>query len=228
MSSEDTSPLPGTSSLPGVPENVVNGSENVAKTPIEVQADVHVGANRPNNTTPTGQGNPDGTEIDPILAEEKDVLVPLKKQTSNMSAGVLPSQSSLGSGNAVSFSAVKETEGSFVVQMKDGTEEKPTPPSPRYARMTPTKRPSLLRRLSSQESQLSLQESWRKKDGTTRIKSVKNYISFHNITYAVPQGWFFQQKPPKIVLNNVRSVIVHTSFILYTIVTNITSMKEWF
>ena len=192
MSSENTS------SPPGIPENAVSALEDLDKAPIPVQLDAH-------NPIPNGQDNSGG--MNHVFSEEKDVLVSLPKQTFNMSTESLTSQSSLNSGNAVSLSIVKEKEGSFVVQMIDNT-EKATSLSSRYTKLSPTKRPSLLCRLSLQDKMFSRQESQRRprKDAGTFLKDVKNYISFHNITYTVPQGWFFQHKPPKVVLNNVRLV----------------------
>ena len=203
MSFEDTS------SLPGVPSGVVNDLEDVNKAPIEVQAEVHVDATKSNdNNTSDNHVNSNGTEIDPLVSEEKDVIPPLSKQISKESMGNVPS---VGSGNSMTYSAPRSGDDSFVVQMTQGRDGSvKTPPSSRYSRRAQIKkRPSMLQRLSLRESQLSPQESWRKKSSTTRIKNHKNYISYHNITYSVPQGWFFQHKPPKVILNNIRSISKH-------------------
>ena len=187
-------------------ENAISALEDLNKAPISVQLDVCMDS-KPANPTLNGQANSGGMEIDHVFSDEKDVLVSLPKQTFNMSTERLTSQSSLNSGNAVSLSIVKEKEGSFVVQMIDNT-EKATSLSSRYTKLSPTKRPCLLCRLSLQDKVFSRQDSQRRsrKDVATHLKDVKNYISFHNITYTVPQGWFFQHKPPKVILNNVRLV----------------------
>jgi len=86
----------------------------------------------------------------------------------------------------------------------DSTTSNPssTPKSPPSRRGTNQSRrkPSLFRR----DSGLSLQDSWRKKAATVRVKSSNNFVSFHNVNYTVPQGYFWQHKPPKVILNNVR------------------------
>jgi len=58
--------------------------------------------------------------------------------------------------------------------------------------------------LFHRDSGLSVQHSWRKRNATVRMKSSNNFVSFHNIYYTVPQGYFWQRKPPKVILNNVR------------------------
>ena len=188
-------------SLLGTSEDVTDGSEDTVKSLIEVQAEIHVYANN-YAISDSSSINPNDTEIDPIVVKEN----PLSKQMSNER---LQSQSSVTSDSSVSFSVVKEKYGEFVVQMTDSKDSvRKTPPLPRRyisQRSRINKRPSLLRKLS-RDSSFSPQEGWRKRNSTTRLKSKKNYISFHNIVYTVPQGWFFQHKPPKVILNNVRSV----------------------
>jgi len=44
------------------------------------------------------------------------------------------------------------------------------------------------------------------KNGETEHK--EHFISFHNITYTVEQRVCFKKKPPKIILNDVRSVAI--------------------
>ena len=193
--------------LSGVPVDVVGGAEDLSKTAVEVQAEVHTDAKPDENGTISDTHiNSNGTELDPIESEERDVLAPLTNQISNENTGIV----SMGSGTSVTYSAGNDE---FVVQMKQvGSSTEKTPPSPKYSRMSLRRRqPSLLRRFS-QESSLSLQESWRSKSAHTRLKHSKNNISFHNITYTVPQGRFFQKKPPKVILNNIRLVNKHTQF----------------
>ena len=197
MSSEDT--------LPDIPADAAGDTEDVSNAPIEVQAEVHVDANvdakpEDNGTeTNNAHAHSNGTEIDPIASEESDVLAPLAKQMSTEPTRRVSSDS----GNSVTFSTPKEKGDSFVVQMSDSEK---TPPSPKYSHQRRlTKRPTLMSMLT-RDSSLSLQESWRTRSATTRLKSKKNYISYHNITYTVPQGFFFQDKPPKLILNNIRLV----------------------
>lgn len=204
--------------LPGVPVGTADDSEDVSKAAIEVQAEVHADAevhaevevhtdakaDQNGGTIRDTHANSNGTELDPIASEERDVLGPLTKQTSTDTTGIV----SVGSGTSVTYSAGKEKDDSFVVQMTSnpGDTEK-TPQSPKYTRMASLKKqPSLLRRFS-QDSSLSLQQSWRTKSGQTRLKNKKNYISYHNITYTVPQGRFFQKKSPKVILNDIRLVV---------------------
>ena len=200
MSSEDTT-------LPNVPvdtagDDTAGDTEDTNKAPIEVQAEVYVDAKpEDDGTVPNdAHSHSNGTEIDPIASEESDVLAPLAKQVSTETTGRV----SLDSGNSVTFSPAKEKDDSFVVQM---SEPGKTPPSPRYSHQRALSRRTTLMSMFSRDSSLSLQESWRTKSATTRLKNKKNYISYHNITYTVPQGWFFQDKPPKLILNNIRLVL---------------------
>ena len=198
MSSEDTI-------LPGVPVNTAGDdaagdTEDVNQAPIETQAEVHVDAKREDNGTAPNDGHSNGTEIDPISSETSDVLAPLGKQMSTESTGHVR----LDSGNSVTFSPAKEKDDSFIVQI---SEPRKTPSSPRKTPTSPLSRQTSLLGMLRRDSSLSLQESWKSKSATTRLKSKKNYISFHNITYTVPQGWFFQDKPPKLILNNIRFVL---------------------
>ena len=197
--------------LPGVPSGTDDDSEDANKV-IEVQAEVHIDAEIHTDAKPDNIGtirdthiNSNGTELDPISSEERDILAPLTKQTSTDTTGIV----NVGSGTSITYSVDKEKDKPFVVQMTSipGNTEK-TPASPKYTRTVSIKKqPSLLRRLSSQESSLSLQETWRTKSGQTRLKNKKNFISYHHITYTVPQGRFFQKKTPKVILNDIRLVI---------------------
>ena len=204
MSSEDT--------LPGVPADAAGDAKDVSKTLTEFQAkvyvDAHVDAKPKNNGMELNNAcaHSNGTEIDPIASEESNVPAPLAKQMSIEPTGHV----GLDSGNSVTFSNPKEKSDSFVVQMLDSEN---TPPLPRHScQRRLSKWPTLMSMfsrdssMSLQESSLTLQESWRTRSATTRLKSKKNYISYHNITYTVPQGLFFQDRPPKLILNNIRLV----------------------
>ena len=203
--------------LPGVPSSTEDDSEDASKV-IEVQAEIHTDAEIHMDAKPDNVGtirdthtNSNGTELDPIASEERDILTPLTKQTSTDTTGII----NVGSGTSVTYSADKENDEPFIVQMTsipDNTEK--TLPSPKYTQMASIKKqPSLLRRIS-QESSLSLQETWRTKSGQTRLKNKKNFISYHHITYTVPQGRFFQKKTPKVILNDIRLVInVHEIYV---------------
>lgn len=196
MSSEDNT-------LSGVPVDAAGDTEDVNKAPIEIQAEVHVDANPEdnNNTVPNdAHSHTNGTEIDPIASEANDVLAPLAKQVSTEATRRVSSDS----GNSVTFSPAKERDNSFVVQL---SEPEKTPSSPRHSHQRVLSRRTTLMSRFTRDSSLSLQESWRTKSATTRLKNKKNYISYHNITYTVPQGWFFQHKPPKLILNNIRLVL---------------------
>jgi len=148
-----------------------------------------------------------GIEIDPISqparspesitevdagGEEDDKIAPLATPLVSDTSGRLTSQSSVTSDQQES----KRERGTMIVRMASKDSSGPSTPS------------GLIRRKSSifrrSDSGLSLQESWRKKDATIRQKSSKNFVSFHNIFYTVPQGYFWQHKPPKVILNNVR------------------------
>lgn len=193
MSSEDN--------LPDIPVGVDNHSEDLSKATTEVEAKVHVDTKSDNNGTVSNTHiNSNGMEIDPITSEKRDVVSSFSKQVSIDTGGV----GSSASGSSMGHSTIKETGGSFVVRMASGTEETSRLPA-RYSQRSLKKRPSLMQRLS-RESSLSLQESWRSKSATTRLKNKKNYISYHNITYTVPQGRFYQKKSSKVILNNIRLV----------------------
>ena len=194
--------------LSGIPVDVAGEAGDISQSSIQVEAVVHVDAkpeDEGNTVSNNVHANSNGMEIDPIASEEADVVAPLSKQISSEA----PKYVRMDSSNSVTFSpTVKERTGSFSVQMKDG-EITPTSPH-KYSRQRNTSRRSVMRAFS-RTSSLSLQESWRSRSATTRIISKKNYISYHNITYVVPQGWFFQDKPPKVILNNIRFVRVRAS-----------------
>ena len=187
-------------SFEGISSISVNDSEDLPKTSIKVQAEVHSN-NQPDGSTTDGQVNPNGIEIDSISSEDRVVFIPPSKQASDETIRATSS----ASGNPVANSADKEKGNAFVVQMTAGTITKDKAHSTQMLSQSSLKRraSTLLRRGSSR---LAQQESWRRKDSGTRIKNKKNYVSFHNITYTVPQGWFFQKKPPKVILNNIRLV----------------------
>ena len=182
-----------------LPTGMTNDSENLSKVIIEVQAEAHLDA-RPNdsNTIYDTFINSNGLEVDSISSEDRAVLIPPPKQISHDTAKV----ASLAFGNPLANSVGQE-DSAFVIQMTVGTNIKEKPLlSPLYSQRSLTRQKSLLHRGSS----LSRQESWRTKSSRARIKNRQNYISYHNITYVVPQGWLFQKKPPKVILNNIRLV----------------------
>ena len=160
---------------------------------IKVQADVHVEDDGKISDTNIHSS---GTEIDPIGSEERDVLDALSNQVSNEITGIAPSQISLACGTSGSCSSDNEEGDSIIVQMTSSTTGKAAQNSVKGKA-----------RQFSRGNQLTPKESWGTKIATTRLKNTKNYISYHNITYTVPQGWFFQDKPPKVILYNVRLVI---------------------
>ena len=164
--------------------------EDLSKNSIKVEAEVHSNV-QPDGGITDARVNSNGIEIDSISSEDKVVFIPPSKQASNETTGATSSASS----NPAANSADKEKGNAFVVQM-----------TPRkLSQHSLKKQTSMLLRRGS--SRLSRKESWRTRASGTRIKNRKNYISFHNITYTVPQGWFFQKKPPKVILNNIRLVL---------------------
>ena len=201
--------------------------EDSSKHLIKVQADgVHCNAQSNDKAIVVDDHvNPNGIEIDPVSSEDKVVFIPPSKKTSSETTGatslvsVSPVANSAGKEKDNAFvvqitvgrsipiakSAGKEKDNTFVVQMTVGASTKEKALFSRMSTQWSLRRqPSLLRR----GSVLSRQESWRTKASGTRIKNKRNYISFHNITYTVPQGWFFQKKPPKVILNDIRLVYV--------------------
>jgi len=60
----------------------------------------------------------------------------------------------------------------------------------------------------SQNRQSSiLEESWRRRDSSTRIMDANKFISFHNIVYQVPVKKWFREKSKKVVLHGVRYTV---------------------
>ena len=164
--------------------------EDLSKNSIKVEAEVHSNV-QPDGGTTDARVNSNGIEIDSISSEDKVVFIPPSKQAFNETTGATSSASS----NPAANLADKEKGNAFVVQM-----------TPRkLSQHSLKKQTSMLLRRGS--SRLSRKESWRTRASGTRIKNRKNYISFHNITYTVPQGWFFQKKPPKVILNDIRLVL---------------------
>ena len=181
-----------------LPVGMSSDSEDLRKAKVEVQAKARFDDS---NTMYNTYINLNGIEIDSVSSGNKVVLIPPSKQISSETAKI----ASLVFGNTLTRSA-GEQDNAFVVQMTVGTSIKEKSLlSPLYSQSSLTRQNSLLRRGSS----LSRQESWRTKSSRTRTKNRKNYISYHNITYTVPQGWFFQKKkPPKVILNNIRLVAI--------------------
>ena len=48
--------------------------------------------------------------------------------------------------------------------------------------------------------------SWRTRDSNTQVVDSSNFISFHNVTYTCIEQSVIRKSPPKLILNNVRSV----------------------
>ena len=155
----------------------------------------------------------EGIELDPIdrpshspesitegvTGEENDEIVPLAKPLTTDTPEKLTSQTS------VTFDPESTKERDTVIARMTSTDSSApsTPKSPLSKRS-----PGISRQISSallrRDSNLSVQESWRKKSASVRLKSSNNFVSFHNICYTVPQGYFWQHKPPKVILNDVR------------------------
>lgn len=47
-------------------------------------------------------------------------------------------------------------------------------------------------------------QSWHRKDSSTRVKDSNKIISFHDIIYQVPVKKWCREQPPKVILNRVR------------------------
>ncbi|XP_065904844.1 broad substrate specificity ATP-binding cassette transporter ABCG2-like isoform X3 [Dysidea avara] len=100
----------------------------------------------------------------------------------------------------------KKKHSSVIIRMTTNDSNPPsTPKSPLSRRGTGLSR--IRKTLFHKDSGLSVQESWRKKNATVRLKNSKNFVSFHNIYYTIPQGYFWQRKPPKVILNNVSGIM---------------------
>ncbi|XP_065904845.1 broad substrate specificity ATP-binding cassette transporter ABCG2-like isoform X4 [Dysidea avara] len=158
----------------------------------------------------------EGIELDPIdrpshspesitegvTGEENDEIVPLAKPLTTDTPEKLTSQTS------VTFDPESTKERDTVIARMTSTDSSApsTPKSPLSKRS-----PGISRQISSallrRDSNLSVQESWRKKSASVRLKSSNNFVSFHNICYTVPQGYFWQHKPPKVILNDVSGIM---------------------
>lgn len=180
MSSDDT--------LLRAPVGVAYNKEDdlVSVPPDKVQAEFVYVDTKPEDDGTVSDTNihSSGMEIDHIniTFEERNVSVTVSDQISSGITDIIPSQYALDCGLSGSDSSDCEESDSFKGQ-------------------------STQVRKFSQGASLVPKESWRTKIASTRLKSTKNYISYHNITYSVPQGWFFQNKPLKRILNNIRLAI---------------------
>ena len=156
----------------------------MSKTSVE---EVHTDAKPDNNGTISDTHvHMNDIELDPIPPEEKD-----SKTTGVTNA-------------ATRSSTAKEADNIFVVQLKTSASNKERALSI-HSQRSIRRRTSLARKASVTGS-LARQESWRTKSSRTHIKNKKNYISYHDITYTIPRGRFFQKIPPKVILNNLRLV----------------------
>ena len=50
------------------------------------------------------------------------------------------------------------------------------------------------------------EQSWSRKDSSTRVKDSNKFISFHDIVYQVPVKKWCREQPPKVILRGVRYV----------------------
>ena len=50
------------------------------------------------------------------------------------------------------------------------------------------------------------EQSWSRKDSSTRVKDSNKFISFHDIVYQVPVKKWCRKQPPKVILHEVRYV----------------------
>ena len=50
------------------------------------------------------------------------------------------------------------------------------------------------------------EQSWHRKDSSTRVKDSNKFISFHDIVYQVPIRRWCRKQPPKVILHGVRYV----------------------
>ena len=181
-----------------------DGDSAPPNEPTTVWVDVHT------KEEESKEDLPGGIQLDPVsqpsispesITEEnaKDEIAPLSTSLATDAAGRLTSQSSV-----TSDQEPKKERGTVIVGLKSGSSAPSTPKSPGTPRTPGTGLPRRKSSFLRQDSSLSFQDSWRKKDATVRQKSSKNFVSFHNIYYTVPQGRFWEHKPPKVILNNVR------------------------
>ena len=52
-------------------------------------------------------------------------------------------------------------------------------------------------------------QSWHRKDSSTRVKDSNKIISFHDIVYQVPVKKWCREQPPKVILNRIRYECVY-------------------
>jgi len=162
-----------------------------------------------------------GIQLDPInypsrssesegVADEENDVGAIGKPVATDTSGRLTSQS------CVTFDAEPKNDlGPGIIRMASTDSFGISPKSPkspkslksskhplarRHSRVLTRKITALLRR----DSNLPVHHVWRQRNATVREKSSKNFVSFHNICYTLPQGYFWQCKPPKVILNNVR------------------------
>ena len=191
MSSDDT--------LLRAPVGVAYNKEDLVSVPPDkVQAEFVYVDTKPEDDGTISDTNihSSGMEIDHIniAFEERNVSVTVSDQISSEITEIVPSRYALNCGLSGSDSSDREESDSFKGQ-------------------------STKVRKFSQGASLVPKESWRTRIASTRLKSTKNYISYHNITYSVPQGWFFQNKPLKRILNSIRLVIdctkIYTKYCIF-------------
>ena len=53
------------------------------------------------------------------------------------------------------------------------------------------------------------EQSWHRKDSSTRIKDSNKFISFHDIVYHVPVKKWCREQPPKTILHGIRYTQYH-------------------
>ena len=49
-----------------------------------------------------------------------------------------------------------------------------------------------------------LEDSWRRRDSSTRIMDANKFISFHDIVYQIPVKKWFREQSKKVILHGVR------------------------
>ena len=185
MSSDDTLLRASVGASVGMADDT---EDDLGTAPTEIQVEfAHVDAKPEDDSTVSDTNiHSSGMEIDHInnVFEERNASVTLSDQVSNEITKIVPNRYTLACGTSGSDSSDQEESDPF-------------------------KRQSTRVRKFSKGASLVPKESWRTRIASTRLKNAKNYISYHNISYTVPQGcnWFFQRKPPKMILNNVRLVV---------------------
>lgn len=61
----------------------------------------------------------------------------------------------------------------------------------------------------------SLEQSWHRKDSSTRVKDSNKLISFHDIVYQVPVKKWCREQSTKVILHGVRYTYAITIEVLY-------------